>query len=66
MRMTWRDKLVANLVNLVFRFATREYRMFIEGAINYGMRSAARDELGGLPAPPALDELRQRVAGGRQ
>jgi hypothetical protein len=47
-----RDRLARWLCNLILRtIATPWYRDRIDGAIRYGLASAARDETEGRPAP---------------
>lgn len=48
----WRDRIAWFLCNAILRtVATKWYRQMIEGAIGYGLASAARDETEGLPPP---------------
>lgn len=49
-----RDALAYRLANAALRLATPWYRRMIRGAIDYGMRSAARDATAGTPSPPPV------------
>lgn len=53
-RTSWRNTLAHALANAALSIATRKYRDMIAGAIEYGLRSAARDASEGLPSPPEL------------
>lgn len=47
------DRIAAAIANGVLRaLATDRYQKFVRGAIEYGMRSAARDAELGWKAPP--------------
>lgn len=54
MRVSWRDTLAHALANAALSIATRKYRGMIAGAIEYGLRSAARDANEGRSSPPEL------------
>lgn len=42
-RPTLRDKIAQRLANLALMIATPHYRAMVGGAIEYGLRAAARD-----------------------
>lgn len=46
-----RDRVVAAIANVVLRFASKDYRRMIAGAVTYGLDSAARDSVECRPAP---------------
>lgn len=46
-----RDAVGAWLANQALRIASKRYRDFVAGAVEYGMRAAARDHNEGRPAP---------------
>lgn len=46
-----RNLIAQRLANLALRIATPTYRAMILGAIEYGLRSAARDEMQGRTSP---------------
>jgi hypothetical protein len=54
---TRRDKIIWRVCNFILQFATEDYRLIVGNAIEYGLRSAARDEREGLPVPPPLEYL---------
>jgi len=56
-KVTIRDQIVVGLARFVIRFATKSYRLRVEAIMDYGWRSAIRDEREGLPAPPGWGEL---------
>lgn len=48
-----RDRLGVPVVNAIARtLLSRRYVAFIKGAVEYGMRAAARDQAEGREAPP--------------
>jgi len=55
-RVTRRDRVIGAISNFLFRFASEDYRAFVGGAVQYGMRSAARDVKQGWQPPPHWDE----------
>jgi hypothetical protein len=53
----WRNELARVLCNFILRhIATPRYGQFIQASIQYGMDSAARDEVEGNPPPPQWRE----------
>jgi hypothetical protein len=54
---TRRDAIAIKLANFVLKFATKGYRLRVAALIDYGARSAARDEREGLPRLPSWSEL---------
>jgi hypothetical protein len=49
---TLRDRVAVSLSNFVLLLATPGYRAFLKGSIEYGLRSAARDQHEGRTPPP--------------
>ena len=56
----WRNRIVHRVVNFVFLFATPEYKRFMDGAIQYGLSSAVRDEEEGREAPEPWQDVAER------
>lgn len=51
----FRDWLACRIANFALNYiATRRYRDTIGGAISYGLRGAARDEVEGREPPPIV------------
>lgn len=42
-KANWRDRIVASIANFVLSFATKRYRDYVKGSIQYGMMAAAKD-----------------------
>ena len=55
---TRRSRLAVALANWILRTWAPGHAMFIRGAIEYGMSSAARDALEGRDSPPNWREVR--------
>lgn len=53
---TWRDRFASRLANAALRLASSRYRELVGGAIEYGLRAAARDEQEGRASPPPWRE----------
>ena len=49
-----RDRIAWHLMDWSLRLATTEYRLMLEGALEYGLRAAKRDAEEHRPVPPAL------------
>lgn len=56
----YRDRPLAALANFILRRCSNEYQAIIQGAVVYGLESAARDSIQRPLAQVVRDELRER------